>query len=282
VLALIIRRLLFSEAEGSPVGAIGIGAGASAGAAAAGAAWLPQVLVQPVSQQLLLSQQLDLRHLKRRSISRSRLQQLVFSQHEGSQAAAQAGSPQAGSQALAAAQAGSPQVASQAESQQLVLQHLLRPSNRHRRAGKSGARFLQHFGAASQQLGSAAQAGSAAAQAGSAAQQAGSAAAHAGSPQVGSQQLFAPQHPPRFRPNMRSSSSKPKLWLHRPALRTSAPKIMFHFIEQRLLCQRELKSPDQLVLDRQGVLERTYASNHSRSSACQNRQKRVASASQFR
>jgi hypothetical protein len=37
-------------------------------------------------------------------------------------------------------------------------------------------------------------------------------------------------HPWLFRPNMRSSSSKPKLWLHRPALTTSAPNTMFHFI----------------------------------------------------
>jgi hypothetical protein len=73
-----------------------------------------------------------------------------------------------------------------------------------------------------------------------AAQQDGSAAQQAGSqplsqPQAGShdwQQLLQPQS---FRPNMRSKSSKPKLWLHRPTLTTSAPKTMFHFIEQRLL-----------------------------------------------
>ena len=46
------------------------------------------------------------------------------------------------------------------------------------------------------------------------------------------QQLLQPQS---FRPSMRSKSSKPKLWLHRPTLTTSAPKTMFHFIEQRLL-----------------------------------------------
>ena len=48
----------------------------------------------------------------------------------------------------------------------------------------------------------------------------------------GWQQLLQPQS---FRPIMRSRSSKPKLWLHRPTLTTSAPKTMFHFIEQRLL-----------------------------------------------
>jgi hypothetical protein len=79
-------------------------------------------------------------------------------------------------------------------------------------------------------------------------QQAGSQqvfAQHAGcSQQVGSQQAgwqqLVSQHcdwqqlPPRA--IIRFSRSKPKLWLHRPKLTTSAPTNMFHFIEQRLLC----------------------------------------------
>ncbi|HET6878808.1 MAG TPA: hypothetical protein VFI31_01485 [Pirellulales bacterium] len=86
----------------------------------------------------------------------------------------------------------------------------------------------------SQQAGSQ-QAGSQ--QAGS--QQAGC-AQQVGSQQAGWQQLVS-QHwdwqqlPPPPRPNIRFSNSKPKLWLHRPKLTTSAPTNMFHFIEQRLL-----------------------------------------------
>ena len=41
-----------------------------------------------------------------------------------------------------------------------------------------------------------------------------------------------------FRPSMVSSSSKPKLWVHRPVLSTSAPIKILSFIEQRLLCAR--------------------------------------------
>jgi hypothetical protein len=55
----------------------------------------------------------------------------------------------------------------------------------------------------------------------------------AASQQLGSQQLGAqqlPQPPPCPPPNIRSSSSKPKLWLHMPALTTSAPIKSFHFI----------------------------------------------------
>jgi hypothetical protein len=36
-------------------------------------------------------------------------------------------------------------------------------------------------------------------------------------------------------PNIRSRSSKPKLWLHKPTLNTTVPNRTFHFIEQRLL-----------------------------------------------
>ncbi|MCL6504267.1 MAG: trigger factor, partial [Pirellulales bacterium] len=54
-----------------------------------------------------------------------------------------------------------------------------------------------------------------------------------------SQQL-ALQQPP-LEPNIRFRRSKPKLWLHRPTLTTSAPTNILLFIEQRLLCL-ELKA----------------------------------------
>ena len=47
-----------------------------------------------------------------------------------------------------------------------------------------------------------------------------------------SQQLLQPQP---FSPSRLSRSSKPKLWPHRLTLTMSAPRIMFHFIEPRLL-----------------------------------------------
>jgi hypothetical protein len=82
--------------------------------------------------------------------------------------------------------------------------------------------------AGSQQAGSQ-QAGS---QQAGCAQQVGS-----GAQQDDSQQLDW-QQPPL--PSMRFRSSKPKLWLQKLMLTTSAPKNMFHFIEQRLL-YRELR-----------------------------------------
>jgi hypothetical protein len=81
--------------------------------------------------------------------------------------------------------------------------------------------------AGSQQAGCSQQAGS---------QQAGCSqqvASQAGWQQLVSQQDGWQQLPPR--PNILVSRSKPKLWLHRPRLTTSAPTNMFHFIEQRLL-----------------------------------------------
>jgi len=57
--------------------------------------------------------------------------------------------------------------------------------------------------------------------------------------QVGSQQFDEQHWPPPPPPpplSMRARSSNPKLWLQMPTLTTSAPKNMFHFIEQRLLC----------------------------------------------
>jgi hypothetical protein len=77
------------------------------------------------------------------------------------------------------------------------------------------------------QLGAAAAAGAA-----HDASQAGAAAQQVFSQHFGWQQLLQPQP---SRPNMRSSNSAPKLWPHRPTLRTSAPTTMFHFIEQSLL-----------------------------------------------
>jgi len=99
------------------------------------------------------------------------------------------------------------------------------------------------LGAAQPQLGAAAQPqlGAAAGAAAGAAQPLGAAAQphdgasavqHDFSQHFDAQQLLQPQ---QFRPNMSSSSWPPKLWLHKPALRTSAPTIMFHFIEQPLL-----------------------------------------------
>jgi hypothetical protein len=171
-------------------------------------------------------------------------------------------------------QAGSaPHEASQAEAQpleqveQLFLQQCLWQPNRPPQPPNKWQLFLQQLpqdepqaGAVLQpQAGSAPQEGAAlqpqlASQAGAALQpheasQAGAALQpHDGAalqPQDGSQPLSQPQdgaqelqqlpQPWLFRPNMRSKSSKPKLWLHRPTLTTSAPKTMFHLIEQRLL-----------------------------------------------
>jgi hypothetical protein len=87
--------------------------------------------------------------------------------------------------------------------------------------------WLQQLGC-SQQVGCSQQAAS---------QQAGCSqqvASQAGWQQLVSQQ-DAWQQLPLLRPNILVSRSKPKLWLHRPRLTTSAPTNMFHFIEQRLL-----------------------------------------------
>jgi len=91
--------------------------------------------------------------------------------------------------------------------------------------------------AGAQQLG----AGAAQPQLGAAAPQAGSqagAALHAGSehdgaaaqPQVEAGAVQPLLQPQLLVPNMRFKSSNPKLWPHKPALTTSALKIMFHFI----------------------------------------------------
>jgi hypothetical protein len=154
---------------------------------------------------------------------------------------------QAGSQAGAAQQVGS-----QAGAQQLFLQ-LWQPPNRPWQPPNrpqcfflqqpvlqllqlSQAEASQHVGSAAQQVGAAAQ------HVGSAAQQDGSASQH-----EASQQLLQPPHPPEEAPSKRSRSSKPKLWLHKPTLTTSAPKSMFHFIDQRLLCN-ELRAAGHAVL----------------------------------
>jgi len=192
------------------------------------------------------------------------LLQPVLQPQDASAAAAQpqfaaALQPQAGSAAQAGSQAfWQPQLASQAGAaqvlqpllQQLFLQQLWQSNKPRRPSNKQQwwQRFLQHDfwqqpvlqpvlqphegSAAQPQLFAAAQhEGSAAA-----AQPQLFAAAHDGSqafsqPQVGSQALWQQLlHPQSFRPNMRSKSSAPKLWLHRPTLTTSAPKIIFHFI----------------------------------------------------
>ena len=214
------------EAVGSGVGAGGMGVAsppAGAAPASAGAAPVPQPPAPQPPQQLCWPQQLLWCFLKRlrRKPQRFFLQQLSqglpqlgCSQQAGSQQAAC--SQQAGS-----AQAGSQQVCSQ----QLCL---WQPPNRPFMWPNRPLRCPQPPPHESQQEGCSQQAGS---------QQAGS--QQAGSQQVGSQQLVSQhcdwQQPPLFRPSIRFSRSKPKLWLQRPKLTTSAPKNMFHFIEQRLL-----------------------------------------------
>ena len=244
-----MRRLLWIEAEGSAVGAGGMGAASSAGAAAspAGAA---QPVAQPSAHESQVLQQLFLQHLWQPKMSNRPqwwhfLRQQCFLQQLSQGLQPQAGSQAAGaahSQAAGAAQAGSAQPPH--VSQQLFLQHFLWQPNMQSCKPPSRPpqqRFLwQHFFAqhvSAQHEGAAQHDGASHA---AAAQQDGSAAQQAGSqplsqPQAGShdwQQLLQPQS---FRPSMRSKSSKPKLWLHRPTLTTSAPKTMFHFIEQRLL-----------------------------------------------
>ncbi|MEQ8787206.1 MAG: hypothetical protein RIC55_12950 [Pirellulaceae bacterium] len=49
----------------------------------------------------------------------------------------------------------------------------------------------------------------------------------------GSQQVGAAEHPQP--PSIRSSNSKPKLWVHKPRPRIIDPTKMFHFIEPCLL-----------------------------------------------
>jgi len=146
------------------------------------------------------------------------LQQLFLLQQVSQGSQHEVASQQLGSQQLSPPQH---EAASQHEgSQQLFLQHFFLQSNMPQRPPKRSHFFLQQLflqhEVASQQLGS---------------QQADA------SQQLGSQQLDSQQPPPLwwFRPSMRSRSSKPKLWVHNPALMTSAPKTMCHFIEQRLL-----------------------------------------------
>ncbi len=249
------------EAEASGIGAGGVGAASPPPAAGAAASPCPpQQLLQPVWQQLSqpvlqqLSQQLDLQHLllKRRENKPQRfflqqvlqqvlqpvlqpvLQQLLqLSQQAGSQ---QAGSQQAGSQQAGSQQAGSQQLLPQFDLQQRSKQPFRRPNSLQRFLQQVLQPVSQQLLHESQQAGSQ-QAGSQ--QAG--AQQVGSQQAPA-SQQVGSQHevsqhLVSQQPHPRF--NIRLRRSNPKLWLQRPMLTTSAPKNMFHFIEQRLIC-REL------------------------------------------
>jgi hypothetical protein len=156
-------------------------------------------------------------------------------------ASQQAGSQQAGaSQQAGSQQAGASQ---QAGSQQLVAQQRFlwqsnspfRPQNRSQRFLQQPFPQLSQAGASqqagSQQAGASQQLGS---QQAGASQQAGSQQAGA-SQQAGSQHDVAQQLLQRPPPSIRSSSSKPKPWLHRLALITSAPRTIFHFIEQRLL-----------------------------------------------
>ncbi|MBI2826613.1 MAG: hypothetical protein HYX69_18220 [Planctomycetia bacterium] len=227
------RRFPWTEAEASEIGGLG---GISPAASAAAGAPPPLPPQQPLPQLSQLLQQL-LQLLQHDFLQRNRpsrppqqrfLQQLL--QHE-------ACSQQVGSQHEACSQ----QVGSQHEgSQQLFLQQPPQ-SNRPRRPPNKPPQQrlwqqpppqllqLSQHEACSQQVGSQL----------ACSQQVGS--QQACSQQLGSQQLLQqllqpPQPPCELKPNIRSRSSKPKLWLHRPTLTTSAPKNMFHFIDQRLLC----------------------------------------------
>jgi hypothetical protein len=149
--------------------------------------------------------------------------------------------PQVGT---AAVQAGAPQPLLQPLSQQRVLQQIREPSIPRR--FKPQQRFWQQpvlqpllqAGPAAPHAGSAPQAGAegaahvgaaGAAHVGAGAAQAG--AAQAGAPQLGLaavQQLVWQPQP--LAPSIRSSRSKPKLWVQSPKPSTIVPKIMFHFI----------------------------------------------------
>jgi hypothetical protein len=183
------------------------------------------------------------------------LRQCFYFRHFGWQHVA--AQPQSGSQPLAAQpQLGSaaqhpspqpfaaqPQLGSaaqpQAGSQQLDLQHffLLQKSPSRSRGRQQRLRHfgLQHFGwqqsVAHPQDGSQAVAQPQPGSHAVAQPQPGSAAAPHGFSQQDWPHSTAQPHP---LPSIRSSSSKPWLWLHNPTLTTSAP-ITFHFIEQRLL-----------------------------------------------
>jgi hypothetical protein len=283
LVALTKRRLLWFEADGSAVGAGGMGAASSAGEAVVVAGALMSLpAAQPqlgaTAQALQLEQLLQLLQLLQqrllqlcRQLSRPPWQwclwQQLFPQHElqGEAQPQAAGAAQLGaaahSQLGAAAQAGASQAgaphegAAQPQPLLQLLQQplwqpqpnnlLCKPPNRPPQQWWWQHFCLQHFGAQhdcwAQHDGAAQHEGAAH---DGAAQHEGAQLAFAWQQvsqpfsqpqdgwQAGWQQLL---HPQSFRPIMRSRSSKPKLWLHRPTLTTSAPKTMFHFIEQRLL-----------------------------------------------
>ncbi|HEV3344224.1 MAG TPA: hypothetical protein VG125_27865 [Pirellulales bacterium] len=224
-------RRPWMAADGSAAGAGGIGAAspaAGAGAAPSAGAPAPQPPQQLEPQQLEPQPPQPLCFLNRLAKKLQRfflqqlsqeLQQLVCSQQAGSQAGC--------SQQAASQQVGWQQLLPQPRSN--------RPRSRPNRLHLRPQPWLQQL-VCSQQAGSQ-QAGcsqQAASQAGW--QQAGCSqqvASQAGWQQLVSQQDGWQQLPPR--PNILVSRSKPKLWLHRPKLTTSAPTNMFHFIEQRLL-----------------------------------------------
>ena len=201
--------------------------------------------VQEVQPPQLLQagwQQLFFLQANKRSSKRGFLQQLLqegASQHLGSQTGAaqhlgsQTGAAQhLGSQTGASQHLGSQEGASQQEDSQheSFLQQRLRSNKERRPLKRSSFFFLQQLLQGSQQEGSSQHLGS---------QQTGSqhfGSQHLGSQQEVSQQLGAAQQPPFLAPNMRSSNSRPKLWLHRAALNSSAMANLFRFIEQRLLC----------------------------------------------
>jgi hypothetical protein len=195
----------------------------------------PQPLPQQVSQQERFLQQnrpnSPPQHLRWQQLSQQGCSQQAASQQAG--CSQQAASQQAGSQQLwqrGLQQSNSP----------------FRPQNRPHRLWQQVSQQLSQQGFSQQaasQHGFSQQAAS---------QQAGC-SQQAASQQAGSQQLL--QHPPQCPPpSIRSSSSKPKLWLQSVALTTSAPKNSFHFIEQRLLHWNCGAHPQRTLLGQEPLL----------------------------
>jgi hypothetical protein len=212
VLALTMRRLLGTKAEGSTTGAGGMGVAASVGAAI-GAPQPPQSLFPP--------HLLHLWQLKSEASKPGRLQQDFL----GAQQLAFLGAQQLalGAQQLAL---GAAQLAFGAQPQAFDLWQ--RPPNNPLRPQPDLQQldFLPQqsaFGAAQLALGAAHVALGAAHVALGAAQLA-----------LGAQQLALGAQPQSL-PSSWSRSPNPKLWVHNPTLKIIAVKSMFNFIEQRLL-----------------------------------------------
>jgi hypothetical protein len=216
VLALTMRRLLGTKAEGSTTGAGGMGVAASVVGAAIGAPQPPQSLFPP--------HLLHLWQLKSEASKPGRLQQDFL----GAQQLAFLGAQQLALGAALGAQQlalGAAQPAFGAQPQAFDL--LQQPPNKPLRPQPDRQLdFLPQqsaFGAAQLALGAAHVALGAA--------HVALGAAHLA---LGAQQLaFGAQ--PQSLPSSWSRSPNPKLWVHNPTLKIIAVKSMFNFIEQRLL-----------------------------------------------